>query len=106
MPSRHHLTDCDRGRAVGRLTGSRLKCHYCSCFNGCIKEGHLAMKKGCWRRKCFSKACRGRGRNTTPLGSLCSSREKKEQKFHSWPDICKPCNRYRYACIISRRLNG
>ena len=38
--------------------GSRSKCHYYGYGNGRVKKCHFAIKKGCWKWKCYIKACR------------------------------------------------
>ncbi|GFV09550.1 HTH_Tnp_Tc3_2 domain-containing protein [Trichonephila clavipes] len=78
MSAKHHLSDYDCGRAVGRQGDDES-----------VTSVAVAMV--------VSKS--------VISASLCSPRGKKEQKFHSWPDSCKRCNCYRSARSTSRRLN-
>ncbi|GFW49598.1 hypothetical protein TNCV_2843791 [Trichonephila clavipes] len=41
---------------------------------------------------------------TANRGWLCSPRGKKEQKFYSRSDSCKPYNHYRYACFSKNHI--
>ncbi|GFW69959.1 hypothetical protein TNCV_1404121 [Trichonephila clavipes] len=71
---------------------------------GASKNVISLLKKVTEGGNALRKNVGGSGRNTRE--SICSSRGKKEQKFHSWTDSCKPCNHYRYACFSKNHLTA
>ncbi|GFV30588.1 hypothetical protein TNCV_4222391 [Trichonephila clavipes] len=96
MLARHHLSGYDLVRLEAGL--------HCSCCNRCIKECHLAIKKAAEDGNAMRKHVRDHGRNYTFRKSPSSPRGKKEQKFSSWPDSCKPCIHYQYASFSKNHL--
>ncbi|GFT24466.1 hypothetical protein TNCV_3252841 [Trichonephila clavipes] len=99
MSARHHLSDYDRGRLeAGQSVTTAAAALDVS------KSVISRLKK---ERKYFEKACQWAwSKHHTSRGSLCSPCSKKEQKFHSWSDSCKPCNHYRYTCFSKNNLRA
>ncbi|GFV35771.1 hypothetical protein TNCV_913611 [Trichonephila clavipes] len=107
MSARHHLNDCDHGRAVGRLEAGQSVTTIAVAM-GVSKSVTSRLKtfkvKVEWLWGCLPGS---RGRSTTSLEDCyIAPRGKKEQKFHFWLHSCKVCNCYRYAYFNNNHLTA
>ncbi|GFW27055.1 hypothetical protein TNCV_92811 [Trichonephila clavipes] len=66
MSARHHLSDYDRGRAVGRLEADQSVTTVAAAM-GISKSVVSLLKKAAEGGNTFEKHAGGRGRNNTPL---------------------------------------
>ncbi|KAF8774080.1 N-acetyltransferase 9-like protein like [Argiope bruennichi] len=97
----HHLNAHNRGRLKAGQSVTNVAAAM-DVSNSVISR----LKKTAEGGNALQKYVGGCGRNTTPLEDRYVKERKKEQKFNSFPDSCKPCNRYWYACFCKNNLTS
>ncbi|GFT71196.1 hypothetical protein TNCV_3001991 [Trichonephila clavipes] len=108
MSARYYMSDCDHGRAVGRLEAGQTVITVVAAM-GVLKSVILRLKKTPDGGYSLRKHARGRGRNTTPLEdryvALVAKRSRNFPPGEIGANLASAISMHGSARTISRRLN-
>lgn len=109
MSARHHLSDYDRGRAVGRLEAGQSVTTVATAME-VSKSVISRLNKAAEGGNALRKHAGGRGRNTTPqedrFVSLVAKRNRNATPSQIAADLAAATGTHVSARTISRRLNA
>ncbi|GFV70369.1 hypothetical protein TNCV_4797881 [Trichonephila clavipes] len=103
MSARHHLSDYDRRRAVGRLEIGR-SVPTVAAANGVSNSIISVLKKATDGGNASQKHAGGHSRNTTPLEDRYVALVAKRNRNLTSGYIVQICNRYRYVYFSKKNL--